>query len=150
MSEAQSGLPYMRQKILVLTALFLIKSVSKAHFPPCYHNPGRKPVSENGGKERGTKSLFLTFYFYFFIFTKGPSFFPTALQQRGKERGRQRETQMGGRSIDWPPPLRAPAGEWGWGLVPGPGVSCICSQTGDHTHSPGMCPDQESNLHPFG
>lgn len=29
------------QTILLLTALFLIKSVLKAHFHSCYHNPGR-------------------------------------------------------------------------------------------------------------
>ena len=52
------------------------------------------------------------------------------LREREREREREKETSMWKRNINRLPPVWAPTGDWTW--------------------NPGMCPDQESNLWPFG
>ena len=50
--------------------------------------------------------------------------------EKERERERERKKSMGERNVDQLPP--------------------VCTLTRDRTHNLGMCPDQGSNLQPFG
>ena len=67
--------------------------------------------------------IFLSFY------PHPRTFFHCFYRDRGRERGREREKHQYEISINQLPPL--------------------CSRTGDQTHNPGTCPDQELNPQPF-
>ena len=81
-------------------------------------------------------SKFHEFIYFLIIFLSSPKNIFFHCFQRGRERGKERKRCEREAPVNWFP------------QAPRLRIPCTCSRDG--THNPGLHPDQETNLQPFG